>query len=460
MNTIRTRSLRHSFWATTMVLIGLVLSHADKTLAQSAWTSSPLTNAFGANWANQSKSPSDAKGQKQGGGKASFETQAAGSGTNGRIAKWTDDVGTLGNSVITEASNGNVGIGTTNPGGTLDVQQSSSGEVLSRFWNTGTGSAALRFVAADASEAKFQFTNTSTWTAGMAGSNNTGNQNNNYLSFRVRGAPDANTEAGLDAATRMTILGNGNVGIGTMTPRGLLDVVGTGDIYLASNTISGTSQSLFLPGHIYLAPLAGGNVSYFQARRSNDSGSTELQIRTTNGGVITDAVRINSAGQVGIGTTSPQAKLHVAGDALIDGNIAAKYQDVAEWVPAGTSMSAGTVVVLDAGHSNQVVASSRSYDTRVAGVVSAKPGVILGEGGAGKVMVATTGRVRVKVDATNAPIRVGDLLVTSDKEGIAMRSQPLDLGGTPIHRPGTLIGKALEPLDKGVGEILMLLSLQ
>lgn len=86
--------------------------------------------------------------------------------------------------------------------------------------------------------------------------------------------------------------------------------------------------------------------------------------------------------------------------------------------------------------------------------------MILGEAGEGKVMVATTGRVRVKVDATNAPIRVGDLLVTSDKEGIAMRSQPLDLGGTPIHRPGTLIGKALERLDKGTGEILVLLSLQ
>jgi hypothetical protein len=86
--------------------------------------------------------------------------------------------------------------------------------------------------------------------------------------------------------------------------------------------------------------------------------------------------------------------------------------------------------------------------------------VILGEGGSGKVMVATTGRVRVKVDATKAPIRVGDLLVTSDQEGIAMRSQPLDLGGTPIHRPGTLIGKALEPLERGVGEILVLLSLQ
>jgi hypothetical protein len=165
---------------------------------------------------------------------------------------------------------------------------------------------------------------------------------------------------------------------------------------------------------------------------------------------------------------TPLSALHVVGDLTLTGtgnisatgNIAAKYQDVAEWVPARTSMSPGTVVVLDTEHSNQVVASSQAYDTGVAGVVSAKPGVILGEGGEGKVMVATTGRVRVKVDATSSPIRVGDLLVTSDKEGTAMRSQPLDLGGTPIHRPGTLIGKALEPLEKGVGEILVLLSLQ
>ncbi|HEX7708903.1 MAG TPA: hypothetical protein VF701_20775, partial [Thermoanaerobaculia bacterium] len=73
---------------------------------------------------------------------------------------------------------------------------------------------------------------------------------------------------------------------------------------------------------------------------------------------------------------------------------------------------------------------------------------------------ATFGRVKVRVDATKGAIRPGDLLVTSDEPGTAMRSQEIDLGGMKIHRPGTIIGKALEPLEGGRGEILVLLSLQ
>jgi hypothetical protein len=93
-------------------------------------------------------------------------------------------------------------------------------------------------------------------------------------------------------------------------------------------------------------------------------------------------------------------------------------------------------------------------------VVSLRPGLELGEEGEGRVLVATTGRVKVKVDAGDGPIEIGDLLVTSDKEGYAMRSVPVDVGGVRLHRPGTLIGKALEPWAKGTGEILVLLSLQ
>jgi len=171
-----------------------------------------------------------------------------------------------------------------------------------------------------------------------------------------------------------------------------------------------------------------------------------LRVTNASGG---DAFVINRDGNATFG-----------GNVTVSGNIGAKYQDVAEWVPARQQLIAGTVVTLDPLKSNQVIASTHSYDTRVAGVVSSQPGITLGEAGDGKLLVATTGRVKVKVDATRGPIRIGDLLVTSDKEGFAMKSKPIMIGGRQIHAPGTLIGKALEPLARGTGEILVLLSLQ
>jgi hypothetical protein len=230
----------------------------------------------------------------------------------------------------------------------------------------------------------------------------------------------------------------GKIGVGTTSPSKPLHVV-SADAYNGIAVGKDDNVNLLLLGY--------------------DASNNRGTIGSFAGGVAGTLTLNQLGGNVGIGTASPQYALDVAGT-ISGGNVIAKYQDVAEWVPSTCAIPAGTVVVLDVDQSNHVLPSSRAYDTRVAGVVSAKPGVILGEGGEGKVMVATTGRVRVKVDASRGPIRVGDLLVTSDQEGIAMRSQPLDLGGTPIHRPGTLIGKALEPLDKGVGEILVLLSLQ
>jgi hypothetical protein len=191
-----------------------------------------------------------------------------------------------------------------------------------------------------------------------------------------------------------------------------------------------------------------------------DVGPSTTAFQVAGAGTGTAYLNILGSGNVGVGTTTPVSKLHVAGDITVDGNVNAKYQDVAEWVPSTQKLAAGTVVILDPERRNHVLASTTSYDTAVAGVISEKPGLALGEAGEGKALVATTGRVKVKVDATRAPIKIGDLLVTSETPGVAMRSQPIDLGGVPIHRPGTIIGKALEPLEKGTGEILVLLSLQ
>jgi len=173
-----------------------------------------------------------------------------------------------------------------------------------------------------------------------------------------------------------------------------------------------------------------------------------------------ERMRIDSTGRVGIGTLNPTVALEVVGAFKATSVVGAVYQDFAEWVPASFDLKPGTVVTLNMDRNNEVTPSTKPYDTAVAGVVSAQPGILLGEGSSSKEMIATTGRVKVHVTTANGAIKVGDLLVTSDKPGVAMKSLPLDLGGTQIHRPGTLVGKALEPLASGDGEILVLLSLQ
>lgn len=239
----------------------------------------------------------------------------------------------------------------------------------------------------------------------------------------------------------------GTVGIGTSTPNMNvgLHVNGMGGMHLQGSNL-------------------GVNIKFQNATNENgflNYHGANFHIYANSGQVATLTVTGGAPGRVGIGTTSPMAILHVAGSIQVDGNIAAKYQDVAEWVVSSEALVSGEVVVIDPARTNQVMAARRAYDTRVAGAISQQPGVVLGERGEGKVLVAQSGRVRSKADARFGAIGAGDLLVTSPTAGHAMKSQGVVLGeGIEMHRPGTLVGKALEALESGQGDILVLLTLQ
>jgi hypothetical protein len=245
----------------------------------------------------------------------------------------------------------------------------------------------------------------------------------------------------------------------------------------------GTLDRIF-GSFVETGPTAGGTVNASYGLYVNSITSAGSTVGNGYGAFITDVLATNDyafyqvsptdtnyfAGNVIIGTPTPIAVpannvLYVKGESFFDGtvtgtNIKAHYQDVAEWVPSTTDLAPGSVVILNRERNNEVMASFSAYDTSVAGVVSAQPGISLGIEGEGKEQIATTGRVKVRVDARATPVRIGDLLVTSDLPGTAMRSEPMDINGRKFHQPGTIIGKALEPLDGGVGEILVLLSLQ
>ena len=71
----------------------------------------------------------------------------------------------------------------------------------------------------------------------------------------------------------------------------------------------------------------------------------------------------------------------------------------------------------------------------------------------GRLHVVTLGcYAHCKVDASEAPVRVGDLLTTSAMPGHAKKaSEP---------RLGSILGKALEPLDQGTGYIAVFVNIQ
>jgi len=89
---------------------------------------------------------------------------------------------------------------------------------------------------------------------------------------------------------------------------------------------------------------------------------------------------------------------------------------------------------------------TQAHDATAVGIVSEEPGFILGVDEA-QAPIALCGRVPCWVDADIAPIRAGDLLVTSPTPGHA---QKLLDGG---HGTGAVIGKALESRASGRGRI-------
>jgi len=281
-------------------------------------------------------------------------------------------------------SAGNVGIGTTNPATRLELAPNTALKLGNAYFSSGGDYVHL---------ANNEWHNGSAWVASGAGSLiQISGQDTNFYRHDAAG----------NHTQSMTIKSSGNVGIGTSTPTAKLDVRQNSGTFATFLTSHGANEDAYLRGGTSSAVIHIGDVTSMTSK----------------------VLLMENGGTVGIGTASPNAsyKLDVNGNTKVIGNIEvtgtgnitaagtinAKYQDVAEWVPSTHALPAGTVVTLDPTKSNHVEASSKSYDTRVAGVISAQPGIALGEKSNDKVLVATTGRVKIKVDASHGSIQIGD----------------------------------------------------
>jgi hypothetical protein len=299
----------------------------------------------------------------------SMTTSAAGAAISG--AAYT----LVGRNVLSVKGNGSVGIGTDIPAAKLQINNKvgdSAGFVydsdcLLVTHQTPTATATLNDPKTVLVLAR-QGTSSQAFGAGAAFNlsrfENSGTNSRTRLDISL-----ANGSFDLNSNTVITMLSNGNVGIGRTAPLAKLDVNGTAFINATGDggtgaklTVGGTGSTIYTPGSVWatggLVLSVGNSVSQVTVNGSNIvnvgglqianggpvlsyASSTGIKVLQANGitygsvnagtlalgstyaGTTTPANGAIIEGNVGIGTNTPSEKLEVAGNAKVSGHFSA-----------------------------------------------------------------------------------------------------------------------------------------
>jgi hypothetical protein len=210
---------------------------------------------------------------------------------------------TNGSEKLRITSNGNVGIGTTNPSASLDVKGvSDTSGAISLQLRSGNTSGNF-----DSNQITLSYNNTSLYRHAIKTRHNSGSSSGNAIDFYTW------QYGGLDSVIggqHVMSLDGANLGVGTTSPTATLHVVGTHKHF--ANTGAGTN--------LVRVDQYGTDTNYrLDYKQIVSSGLVKHSYNIVNNGTSYDNNLVLDRGNVGIGTDSPSHNLHLygAGDRII-----------------------------------------------------------------------------------------------------------------------------------------------
>jgi hypothetical protein len=314
---------------------------------------------------------------------------------------WTS----VGNNIF--RANGNVGIGTSVPAASLNVDPKGKGGILIGNPSTGTGGFTSLYMSINAQSGGSSYIQSISKSGSAWGS----------LGLNPQG---------------------GDVGIGTDNPQTKLHVNGR----LRTEDVIYSYGALFVDLRRYSGN-DGRNGLFLFSSGDNDASAI---ITNTNTFHFWSTKRNGDANiHAGQGSFSV---LEVRG------------ADIVEKFKSKETIEAGTLVTIDDTDTNNFKTTDKAYQKGIVGIVSGangvKHGMLLQQDDvlAGNTKVTIAGRVYVKATAQNGAIKAGDFLTSANTAGYAMKST------NRRKAYGAVIGKALTSLESGEGYVLVLVGLQ